>query len=53
MKKEKIYSVVRIIKEEFEVRATSKKDCILKIENPHTITVIKETIKEVKIYDNK
>lgn len=44
-KKQKTYAVIRIVKEEFEVVATSKKEAADNVENPHTITVVKETIK--------
>lgn len=41
----KRYKIVRIIREEFEVSAQNKDEAKLNIENPHTVTVVRETIK--------
>lgn len=43
--REKIFEIVRIVKEVYEVRATSREAAANNVENPHTITVVKETIK--------
>lgn len=39
------YHVTRIVQEEFQVYAESKEDVKGKIENPYSVTVIKETIR--------
>lgn len=42
------FRVKRIVCEEFEVLAKDKESARLKIEEPNKITVLKETIKEIK-----
>lgn len=44
----KYYKVIRVVKEEYEVRAFSQKDAKYKVESPNVVTVIKETIKLCK-----
>lgn len=43
-RKLKTYTVVRIVKEEFEVQASSKQNVMDKIENPYCVTVVREKI---------
>ena len=44
----KRWSVVRVVEEQYEIEATTKEEALFNLDDPHTITVKKETIKEVK-----
>lgn len=44
----KCFEVKRIIIEVFQVYAFTKEEAKLKIQDPHTVTLVKETIKNKK-----
>ena len=48
MKKLKLYRVKRVIVEEYDIEATSKKEASNQCENPHTIYVKSEKITLIK-----
>jgi len=43
-KKERYYFVERMVLEKYQVVASSKKEALSKIENPSSVTVIRQTI---------
>ena len=50
--KDKYYTVTRIVKEVFEIKASSRKEALDLVGtkgNPASITIIKETAKPVKL----